>query len=65
MCLTAQVVAVSLQLIASRRTLSQFWSFKIRHTTFLNYIKFVNLLIKRLNNCERVRRVLRKDSLPR
>ena len=41
----------------ARRTLSQFWSFKIRRTTFLNYLKFANLLITRLSNCERVRQV--------
>ena len=42
----------------TRRTLSQFWCFKIRRTTFLKYIKFLDLLMLRLENCERVRRVL-------
>ena len=32
----------------SRRTLSQFWSIKIRGTTFPNYKKFADLLILRL-----------------
>ena len=32
----------------ARPTLSQFWSFKIRHTTFLNCIQFADLLITRL-----------------
>ena len=32
----------------SRRTLSQIWGFKIRRTTFLNYVKFADLLILRL-----------------
>ena len=32
----------------ARRTLSPFWSFKIRHTTFQNYIKLADLLILRL-----------------
>ena len=40
----------------TRRTLSQFWSFKIRRTTFPNLIKFADLLIRRLQNSERVRR---------
>ena len=40
----------------SRPTLSQFWSFKIRHTTFLSYIKFNNLLILKLLNRERASR---------
>ena len=39
-----------------RRALSQFFSFKVRRTTFRNYIKFVGLLIVRLQKCERVRR---------
>ena len=43
-------------LVRSRQTLSQFWSFKIRRTTFLNYINYADLLIFRLLNCERVRR---------
>ena len=30
------------------RALSQFWSFEIRRTTFLNYIKFVDPRILRL-----------------
>ena len=33
---------------ATRQTLSQFWSLKIRLTTFLSYIKFADLLILRL-----------------
>ena len=33
---------------ATRRTISQFYSFKIRRTTFLNNIKFSDLLILRL-----------------
>ena len=41
----------------SRPTLSQFWSFEIRRTTFKNYIKFVDLRILKLWNCERARRV--------
>ena len=40
----------------SRRTLLQFWSFKIRHSTLLSYIRFADLLILRLLNCGRVRR---------
>ena len=32
----------------SRRTLSHFWSFKIRYTTILNYIKFADPRILRL-----------------
>ena len=40
----------------TRLTLAQFWSFKIRRTT-LSYIKFADLLIFRLYNCERVRHV--------
>ena len=35
---------------------TQYWSFKIRRTTFLNCIKFVNPGILRLYNCERARR---------
>ena len=31
--------------IGSRSTLSQHWSFQIRRTTFVNYIKFAVLLI--------------------
>ena len=44
---------------SSRRTLSQFRSFKIRRTTFSNYIKSADFLILRLCNCKRVRRVIR------
>ena len=33
---------------ATRPAFSQFWSFKIRRTTNLNYIKFADLLIERL-----------------
>ena len=43
-------------LVSARRTLSQFWNFKIRGTTFLDYMKFADLLILRLCNCERARR---------
>ena len=32
----------------TRRTLSQFWSLKIRRTTLLNYIVFADLLMLRL-----------------
>ena len=32
----------------TRRTLSQFWSSKIRLTTYLNYVKFADLLTLRL-----------------
>ena len=42
--------------MASRRTFSQFCSFKIRRTTLLDYIKFADLLILMLLNGERVRR---------
>ena len=35
--------------VLTRPILSQLWSFKIRRTTFLNYIKFANLLILRLS----------------
>ena len=40
----------------SRRAFSQFWSFKIRCTTFFNYIQFVDPRIWRLRNWERDRR---------
>ena len=43
----------------TRRTLSQFRSFKIRCKTFLNFIKFADPLILGLWNCESVRRVSR------
>ena len=36
----------------ARPNTSQFRSLKSRRTTFLNYIKFANLLILRLQNCE-------------
>ena len=42
----------------ARRNFSQFWSFKIRRTTFLNYIRLANLLIVRLWNFEKVLRVV-------
>ena len=42
----------------SRRAFSQFWSFKIRRMTFMNYIKFADPRILRLWNCESFRRVL-------
>ena len=38
------------RLCLTRPTLSQFRSFKIRRTTFPNYIKFCDLLILRLKN---------------
>ena len=38
---------------SSRPTFSQLWCFKMRRWTFLNYIKFANLMIARLLNCER------------
>ena len=44
---------------ASRPTLSQLWSSEIRRKSFLNYIKFADLLILRLWICERPRRVER------
>ena len=37
----------------ARPTLSQLWNFKIRRTTLLNYIKFADFLISRLQNCVR------------
>ena len=37
----------------TRPTLSQLWSFKIRPTTFLNYIILADLLISRILICER------------
>ena len=40
----------------ARPTLSQLWSFKISHTTLLNYTKWSDLLILRLCNCERAGR---------
>ena len=43
--------------VTPRPTLSQFWCFKILHTTFLNFIKFADLLIARLLNCEKAGRV--------
>ena len=36
----------------TRPSISQFWSLKIRWLTFLNYVKFANLPISRLKNCE-------------
>ena len=42
-------------------TFSQFLSFKIRRSTFLNYINFVERRIMRLYNCQRLRRVRRLD----
>ena len=41
---------------ATRPTLSQYWSFKIRRTTFLKYMKFADLLIVRHLNCEKAGR---------
>ena len=46
-----------LSLRPTRRVLSQFWSFKIRRSTFLNYIKFADPRILR-KKCERACRVL-------
>ena len=43
-------------IILSRPTLSQLWSFKIRHTTILNYMKLSALMILRLSNSERTGR---------
>ena len=39
-------------MIVTRPNISQFWSLKIRRTTFQNYIKFANLLISKLKICE-------------
>ena len=51
---------VSLCLLhAARPSLSHCRSFKIRRKTFLNYIKFADLLIWSLWNCERVDGVFR------
>ena len=44
--------------LRSRRGLSQFWDFTIRRTTFLNYSKFVDPRILRLQNWEKARRVI-------
>ena len=41
-----------LLLVQLDRPLSQFWSSKIGRMTFLNSMKFVDLLIGRLQNCE-------------
>ena len=41
-------IAAVTQRQSTRLTLSQFRSLKIRRTTFLNYIKFADLLIARL-----------------
>ena len=46
----------------TRPTLSQFWSFKIQRTSFLNYINIDHLLIVRLWNCHRTGRL--KIKLP-
>ena len=51
------IVVVSYLFLAStvgstRLTFSQSWSFKISHTTFLNYIKFTDLSMSRLWNCD-------------
>ena len=40
--------SVNLACTFTRRTLTQFWSFKIRRTKLLNYVKFADLLILRL-----------------
>ena len=49
---------------STRRTLSQICSFKIRRKTFLSFIKFTYyLLILRLYNCERARRVNGSEKL--
>ena len=44
------LICSSLQL--TRPSISQFWSLKIYRLTFLNYVKFANLPILRLQNCE-------------
>ena len=45
-------LSVCLSVYLSRPNISQFCSLKIRRTTILNYIKFANLLISKLKNCE-------------
>ena len=47
----------------TRRALTQFWSFKIRHATFLNHIKFVGPRILRLLNWGRARWKIHDDNL--
>ena len=44
-------------LLTSRPALSQFWSLMIRRSTFLSYVKFADVLILKLCNCERASRV--------
>ena len=46
---------------SSRPTLSKNWSFEIRRTRFLNYIKVADLLIARLWNCKKAGRVISKN----
>ena len=45
------------KIFPSRPTFSQTWSSNIRRTTLLSFIKFADLLILRLWNCERAGRV--------
>ena len=42
------------------RPFLQLESFEVRQVAFLNYINFADLLILKLQNCERVSRVARK-----
>ena len=54
----ASIVFVSNRsLIPTRRILSQFLSFELRRSVFLNYIKWADVLILRLWNSERAGRV--------
>ena len=51
--------------ISIQPTLPQIWSFKVNRTTFLNYIKLVDPLILRLQNCEKSGRdIASNDRLP-
>ena len=61
-CLLSQLTAAARSWPTARRTLSQFLSFRIRGTKFLNYIIFANLLILRLSYCENARRVCASKS---
>ena len=45
--------------LKTQPTLSQLWSFKSRPTTFLNCLKFADLIILRLQSFERIGRVLK------
>ena len=51
------LIYVSHDDLATRPTLSQFRSFKIPITTFLNYAQFADILTGRLYNCEKACRV--------